>query len=123
MKRLFIATILLAVTAIGYTKDIVVPYTLADRDRIMRMEEKLIAIDQRFDSIDQRFDSIDKRFEQMTSLMIGIIGVMGAMVAIFIGLLVWDRRSALKPFEDKLRSTDAIVADNSEKTMNLIESL
>lgn len=78
----------------------------------VKMDERFDAIDQRFDAVDQRFDAIDKRFEavdqrfesiddqfgRLWSLMLVIIaGIFG-----LIGFIVWDRRTVLKPVEQRL---------------------
>ena len=66
-------------------------------------------MDKRFEAIDKRFEAIDRRFDQLNNLIIGIIGAFSAIVAVTIGFAIWDRRSMIRPFEDKveeLRKTD-----------------
>jgi hypothetical protein len=61
----------------------VVPYTLADKERSIRMEARL-------DAMDQRFEMIEKLLYFILSAIFG-----------FIAFVLWDRRAALKPFEAK----------------------
>lgn len=81
-----------------------VPYTLEDRDRLIRLETKLEQIDKRFEQIDKRFEQIDKRFEQiekrldqLVNIFIGIVAAFAGIVAVTIGFAIWDRRTTLSP--------------------------
>jgi len=77
--------------------------------RFEAIDQRFVAIDQRFDAIDQRFDAIDKRFEYMgeafdrrfafieSLMMVTIAGIFG-----LIGYIVWDRKTALRPVEERL---------------------
>ncbi len=60
---LFIASCL---PATGMATD--VPFTLEDRDRLIRIEARLDAMDKRFEQVDKRFeeqrDNMNKRFEE-----------------------------------------------------------
>jgi len=112
-------------------------FTQADRERLVRMEATLQtymqqndkrlddlqrSVDQRFTqmdkrlddlqrSTDQRFDQMDKRLEFMQNLMIGMLAVFGSLCGVFVGLLLWDRKTfkekakeeALKELEEKWR--------------------
>ena len=76
---------------------------------LREMDKRFEAIDKRFEAIDRRFEAIDRRFDQLNNLIIGIIGTFSAIVAVTIGFAIWDRRSMIRPFEDKveeLRKTD-----------------
>ena len=77
--------------------------------RFEAIDKRFEAIDKRFEAIDRRFEAIDRRFDQLNNLIIGIIGAFSAIVAVTIGFAIWDRRSMIRPFEDKveeLRKTD-----------------
>jgi hypothetical protein len=112
-------------------------FTQADRERLVRMEATLQtymqqndkrlddmqrSVDQRFTQVDkrlddlqrstdQRFDQMDKRLEFMQNLMIGMLAVFGSLCGVFVGLLLWDRKTfkekakeeALKELEEKWR--------------------
>ncbi len=81
-----------------------VPYTLEDRDRLIRVEEGLKAVNQRIDGLDKRIDALDKRIDSLDKRIDGLQGLMyvviGAVIAQTIGIVgfvLWDRRSALAP--------------------------
>jgi len=75
-------------------------------ERLTRLEEGQKSI---LREMDKRFEAMDNRFDQLNNLIIGIIGAFSAIVAVTIGFAIWDRRSMIRPFEDKveeLRKTD-----------------
>ncbi|MBI3302174.1 MAG: hypothetical protein HYZ72_08890, partial [Deltaproteobacteria bacterium] len=96
-----------------------VPFTLEDRDRLIRLEATLRefkesvdkrleqvdkrleefqrGVDRRFEQVDKRFEQVDKRFKEIIAFMWMLAGVFGGLVAVTIGFAVWDRRTALVP--------------------------
>ncbi len=95
---LFVTTALTA-----QDENIAVPFTLADRDRIMRTEQRLDALEK---SIDQRFDaqqkSMDERFDaqndKLNDIQTMLYFLLGSMIAL-IGFVLWDRRTAIAPVQ------------------------
>lgn len=91
------------------------PLTKEDRERLIRLEATLKEFK---DSVDRRFEQIDKRLEFMQHLMIAMIGVFGGLCGVFVGLLLWDRKTfkerakeeALRELEAKYRVGDWISA-------------
>jgi hypothetical protein len=78
-----------------------VPYTLEDRERLIRVETKLEEMikrfEQRFEQVDKRFEQVEVRFGQIITLFLGIIGAFAGVVAVTVSFAVWDRRTALAP--------------------------
>jgi chaperonin cofactor prefoldin len=88
-----------------------VPYTLEDRDRLIRVETKIEEIDKRFQQIDKRFEQIDKRFDQidrrfeqlerrierLENVMMWGFGLLFTTMIGLVGFVLWDRRTALSP--------------------------
>jgi len=70
-----------------------------------RFNQMQVSMDQRFEQVDQRFEqsqlSIAQRFEQMHSTMLSIFSILGALIIALFGYVVWDRRTALKPLEER----------------------
>jgi hypothetical protein len=102
-----------------------IPYTLEDRERLIRLEEQMKALNQKIDSQNEkfetkfdainekfetkfdaingkfqaRFDSINEKFSMLFTLIYFVLGgIMG-----LIGFVLWDRRTFLKPVKDKNR--------------------
>ena len=95
-----------------------IPFTLEDRDRLIRIETTLKefkesvdnrfeSVDKRFESIDKRFESIDKRFNELINIFIGMVAAFAGIVAVTIGFAIWDRRTMLSPLmKDNSRITE-----------------
>lgn len=86
------------------------------------VKEEIAHVDKRIDmlerSVDKRFEQIDKRLEFMQNLMIGMLAVFGSLCGVFVGLLLWDRKTfkekakeeAMRELEQKWRIGDWIGA-------------
>ena len=114
MKVLSVVFLFALVPIASYGDETVVPFTLEDRERIIRLEERMTALDARVlsleasvdekisalnDKIDRGFENVNSRFSSIETL---IYFVLGGMLAL-IGFILWDRRSTLKPFELKAK--------------------
>ncbi len=82
----------------------VIPYTMDDRDRMMRLEAKLEegfkTIDAKFDAInskfDARFDALQRQIDFTNNLILTLIaGLLGSIIYMW-----WDRRAANAPIKD-----------------------
>jgi len=102
---LFISS--LSLPALAQEKQVVVPYTLADRDRIIRTESKVDALetkmDVKFEAVNTRFEAVNARIDYM----FWIQGVMVALILFVLGYTIWDRRTALQPALNKAIEADA----------------
>ena len=83
-------------------KQVIVPYTLADRNRTIRTEAKLNGLDGKFKRIETRFDNIDKQFvyqhKQLDNLKTILHSGFGILIALFLfmlGYMIWDRLKLL----------------------------
>jgi len=100
---------LLSAPIIAQEQQVVVPYTLADRDRAIRTEVKMEALETK---MDVKFEAVNARIDYLFWLQ----GVIVALILFMLGYMIWDRRTALQPALDK-----AIDADS--KSTNLIKTL
>ena len=109
MKRVVLILFLILWVMPAVVSGIEVAPRITDKEiieRLTRLEEGQKSI---LREMDKRFEAMDKRFDQLNNLIIGIIGAFSAIVAVTIGFAIWDRRSMIRPFEDKveeLRKTD-----------------
>jgi len=129
MKRfLVLSTALLFVLILkAQEQQVVVPYTLADRDRTIRTEAKMEAIDAKMEALetkmnaletkmDVKFESIQKQIDQLCTLFYWGFGILITLFIFMLGYIIWDRRTALQPALDKATDADA-------KSTNLIRAL
>jgi len=107
-----------------------VPFTLEDRDRLIRVEVKLAEIEQRFEQVDKRFEQVDKRFEQIDKRFEQMMNFIWILAAIFsgltistIGFAIWDRRTMIRPFEVKVREVERIREADADKLERLLQVL
>ncbi|MEW6527461.1 MAG: hypothetical protein AB1444_12470 [Spirochaetota bacterium] len=106
MKKYYLIIIIIMLFNISaaYSKD--VPYTLEDRDRIIRLEVKINEMDKRFEQIDKRFDQIEKRFEQIITFLWILTAIFIAITSATLGFAFWDRKTFLKPVEEKVNANE-----------------
>src|SRR3972149_2565033 len=98
-----------------------VPFTLQDRDRLIRLEATLREFK---DSVDKRFEQVDKRFEQLFTFLWIISGIFTALTVFTIGFAIWDRRTMIRPFEAKTKELEEKIEEMDEKGLkSLINSL
>jgi hypothetical protein len=82
--------------------------------------QRFDAVDQRFDSMEKRLDSIDRRFAFFQNLMLVLIaGVFG-----LIGFIVYDRKTALRPVENRIIQLEAELShENGSRLTRLVGAL
>jgi len=100
-QNLLILLLLLPSLLLAMEKEI--PFTLDDRDRIIRTEQKVESlrtelntkIDSKVDGLrsemNARFEAIDERFNQLFNFLWAIIGIFTAMMVSVFGFATWDR--------------------------------
>ncbi len=67
-------------------------------------------------------DDVNIRFEEHFRLMLGILAAFVAIVAINISIVVWDRRTAARPFEDKVTGIAEELAEQRSRVSVLLEA-
>lgn len=143
MKRFLIilSFYLLAGVSASSQEQQAVPYTLADRDRLIKVETEIGALRNEMNSlrseigslrsemnslrneVDARFETIDKQFtyqqqqiNDLKTLFFWGFGIMLTLMIFMLGYMIWDRRIALKPALDRAENAN-------DKTHNLISVL
>jgi hypothetical protein len=122
MKRfiLFLTAILFVFCLKAQEQQVVVPFTLADRDRIIQTDSKLGALetkmDVKFEKIDVKFESIQRQNDDLKTLFYWGFGIMITLFLFMLGYMIWDRRTAMQP-------ALAHAANAEENTRDLIKSL
>jgi hypothetical protein len=128
-----------------------VPYTLADRDRILNTENKVEMINQkissleksiairfdaqgkrfdaqgkRFDAQDKRFDAQDKRFDAIQNQINILFGflflILGGVMAL-IGFVIYDRKTILRPITKRQDNLEKAIIKYSREDKKLREFL
>jgi hypothetical protein len=126
-SRKIILFFMLALPCLGNAETKEIPFTLDDRDRIIRTEQKVESlktemnqrfegvnqrfegVNQRFESVNQRFDAMDKRFDQLFNFLWAFIGIFTAMMVAVFGFAFWDRKLSLSPLKkENLRTLNLL---------------
>jgi len=105
-------------------QQIVVPYTLADRDRAIQTEAKIGILETRIYALDEkmavRFENIDKQFmyqqkqiDDIKTLFYWGFGILITLFIFMLGYMIWDRRTAMQPALEQLSKAN-------ENSRNLI---
>jgi hypothetical protein len=104
MKKLLIIAFVLLLSGIlkAQEQQIVVPYTLADRDRAIRTEVKL--------------ESQQSQLADVKSLFYWGFGILITLFIFMLGYMIWDRRTAMQPALEKSIEAEA-------KSTSLIQTL
>jgi tetrahydromethanopterin S-methyltransferase subunit G len=118
LKIISIITIItLFLPDISFSETKEVPFTLADRDRILRLEENIKRLDEKidtkFDAQNAKFESIQKQISNINILMYFVLGAIFSLV----GFVLWDRRSTLRPVERKNRE----IENKNSKIIKILE--
>ncbi|MCX6240775.1 MAG: hypothetical protein NTX43_03070 [Bacteroidetes bacterium] len=126
IQRIFVFLLLFLPLFIkAETKEI--PFTLDDRDRIIRTEQKVEAIkaemNARFEGVDKRFESIDKRFDQLFNFLWAIIGIFTTMMVSVFGFAFWDRKLSLAPLKREDEKLKSVLMEYSRFQPKLAEIL
>jgi hypothetical protein len=142
---LFLFCSFLSSPILAQVQQVVVHYTLADRDRAIITEEKLsslgTSINGRISSLESRINSLESsinlRFEaqqrQLDDIKILFYWGFGILITLFIfmlGYMIWDRRTAMQPAllqasraEENSRNLITTLREYSKKHADLAEIL
>ena len=117
-KIILFFLLVLPLTGKAETKEI--PFTLDDRDRIMRTEQKIDAVKAEMTA---RFENVDKRFDQLFNFLWAIIGIFTAMMVSIFGFAFWDRKLSLAPVKNDNLKTLNVLREYAEHQPKLREIL
>jgi len=131
MKRAFLFIAILLFVLVLKAQEQTIPYTQADRDRMVRVETKSDALDKRIDdlksSIDARFDEVNKKIDRLDDKFDSYFrwGFGLVLMSIFglIGFIIYDRRTTLAPVENKTERIIKSLREAAEKDPVLREAL
>ena len=100
-----------------------VPFTLGDRDRLMRNEQKIDALrtemNTRFESVDKQIESIKEQINILTTLIIFVLGGLMSLI----GFVIYDRRTAIKPVMKQQDSLEKALVEYAKEDKRLRDIL
>ena len=93
-------------------------------EKLTRLEAGQAALNQRIDDVNRRIDDLDKKFSQRIDdvnrriddltntvnnlfvLTITLSGIMATLIAGLFGYIIWDRRTMMKPIQEKVEQLE-----------------
>jgi len=120
MKKIIVILFFTSLVLQGFAQSRDVPFTLDDRDRIIKLEEKLSSnndkieslrneMNAKFEGVDHRFEAIETKIDAINAQFAPLYWAMGIFITISLftlGYIIWDRRTALYPVQDKTRNLE-----------------
>ncbi|TAN45215.1 MAG: hypothetical protein EPN22_04265 [Nitrospirae bacterium] len=85
--------------------------------------ERLVRLETKIDAMDKRLEDMNKRFEDINSQLNRMSAIFTTLVVAVIGFAIWDRRTMVRPFEDKVRKMEDDISENKNQLHSLILSL
>jgi hypothetical protein len=116
----FLVSLLLLLPVLVKAEVNEIPFTLEDRDRIIRTEQKVESI---VTVMNSRFEAIDKRFDQLFNFLWAFIGIFTAMMVSVFGFAFWDRKLSLMPMKKENTKMLDVLRDYAEHQPKLKEIL
>jgi hypothetical protein len=117
---------LLMVPMIGLAETKEIPFTLDDRDRIIRTEQKIEALNAKIDmKVDGLRSEMTSRFDQLFGFLWAIIGIFTTMMVSIFGFAFWDRKLSLAPMKrDNLKTLNALrdFAEHQPKLREILKN-
>jgi hypothetical protein len=117
---------LLMVPMIGLAETKEIPFTLDDRDRIIRTEQKIEALNAKIDmKVDGLRSEMTTRFDQLFGFLWAIIGIFTTMMVSIFGFAFWDRKLSLAPMKrDNLKTLNALrdFAEHQPKLREILKN-
>ena len=92
-----------------------IPFTLDDRDRIIRTEQKVESLQ----------TEMNARFDQLFNFLWAIIGIFTAMMVSVFGFAFWDRKLSLAPMKaENLKTLNALreFAEHQPKLREILKN-
>jgi hypothetical protein len=136
MKRIIVLVFIFSLLRVSFAQNQEVPFTLADRDRIIQTEEKLGSLSKEIGSLRNEMSSLrnemsslrnemsslrnemDARFEAVNAkidYMYWVQGVIIALIIFMLGFIIWDRRTVLDP----VKADVIVLKKENEKMKNI----
>ena len=122
MKKLLLLAFVLFFSGIlkAQEQQVVVPYTLADRDRSIRTEANM----------ELKFESQQRQLDDIKILFYWGFGILITLFLFMLSYMIWDRRTAMQPAlersskaEENSRNLIATLREYAKKHADLAETL
>jgi len=87
-------------------------------------------VDQRFDAVNQQFDAVNQRIDDLHGTMPALFSALIVLFVAQLGYTIWDRRTALRPLQEKIDRLDRdlqrdieLKSDQDPRLTRVVEAL
>ena len=126
-RSLFFLLIFALLTGTSTAASAQTGFTQQDRELLIKLNVKVEEMEkrftERFEQVDKRFEQVEQHFSSITIIMAAIIAAFAGIVGANIAIVVWDRRSMTRPFEEKTKKMEDEIIENKERIASLIKAL
>ena len=136
MKRLIISTVffLSVITVIAQDNYQAIPYTLADRDRLIQVEanvnglrNEMISLRNEMISLrnemNAKIEAVNQRLDNLQTFLYWGFGLLFSFMVFMLGFILWDRRTTLAPVKSEQDKIIEVLKEMSKKDSNIREAL
>ena len=121
MSLLFVLLLLVASITQANT------FTQEDREMLkstyIRVEKLETKVEVGFQQIEKRIEQVDKRIDMVITFMAILAGIFATITAVTIGFAIWDRRTMIRPFEDKTKEIEKKLQKDEDMNKKFLEAL
>ncbi len=96
ISALLIPSILLAIEIAPRISDREIIESLA------ALKQGQVDINRRFDDVNQRIDDVNQRIDGLQNIILVLFGAIITLIIALFGYIAWDRRTALRPLQDRI---------------------
>ena len=104
-----------------------VPFTLEDRDRIIKiqikMDERFESINTRFESQQRQLDDLKTQLDDLKTLFYWGFGILFSLMLFLLGFIIWDRRTAMEPVRERTQSLILTLREYAKEQPKLADIL
>ncbi len=126
LKKNLLLLLLLLLPSLLQAMEKEIPFTLDDRDRIIRTEQKVEALDSKIDTkVDGLRAEMNARFDQLFDFLWAIISIFTAMMISVFGFAFWDRKLSMAPVKkDQARIIESLrqLAETQPKLREILRN-
>ncbi len=134
MRKFLFIILFVSCSLTSFTQSTSVPFTLEDRDRIMRTEQEIKSLRNemnslrnemniRFESQQRQIDDIKEMFKAQNTLLYWAFSIIISIILFTLGYTIWDRRTALNPVQREQETIVKALKEYSKKNSDLAEIL
>ncbi|MBC8110392.1 MAG: hypothetical protein H7Y04_04965 [Verrucomicrobia bacterium] len=111
MKKTIVVFVFFILSISGFAQDKTLPYTLEDRERLIRVESKTENLEDKVENLEKKVDAgfarVDAGFSDLKQQINTLFGACIGLIGVLLVIIFWDRRAAMQPQTEAMRAMQA----------------